>query len=59
MARDHASASSKHVDQRITLRGLGFFDEIHDVTGQVPNGIERHLVPALACDERTRPTCRI
>jgi hypothetical protein len=40
MARDHATTSWKQVHQRITLRGLGFFDEIHDVTGQAPNGIE-------------------
>jgi hypothetical protein len=44
MARDHATTSWRHVDQRITLRGLGFFDEIHDVTGQAPNGIELHPV---------------
>jgi hypothetical protein len=44
MARDHATTSWKHVRQRITLRGLGFFDEIHDVTGQAPNGIELHPV---------------
>ena len=44
MARDHATTSWKHVHQRITLRGLGFFDEIHDVTGQAPNGIELHPV---------------
>ncbi len=44
MARDHATTSWKHVHQWITLRGLGFFDEIHDVTGQAPNGIELHPV---------------
>jgi hypothetical protein len=44
MARDHATTSWKHVNQRITLRGLGFFDEVHDVTGQAPNGIELHPV---------------
>lgn len=44
MARDHATTSWKRVHQRITLRGLGFFDEIHDVTGQAPNGIELHPV---------------
>lgn len=44
MARDHATTSWKHVHQRITLRGLGFFDEIHNVTGQAPNGIELHPV---------------
>jgi hypothetical protein len=32
------------VNRRITLRGLGFFDEIHNVTGQAPNGIELHPV---------------
>jgi hypothetical protein len=44
MARDHATTDWKHVHQRITLRGLGFFDEIHDVTGQAPNGVELHPV---------------
>jgi hypothetical protein len=44
MARDHATRDWKHVNQRITLRGLGFFDEIHNVTGQAPNGIELHPV---------------
>lgn len=44
LARDHATTSWRHVHQRITLRGLGFFDEIHDVTGQAPNGIELHPV---------------
>jgi hypothetical protein len=44
MARDHATTTWKHVHQWITLRGLGFFDEIHHVTGQVPNGIELHPV---------------
>ena len=44
MARDHATTNWKHVRQRITLRGLGFFDEIHNVTGQAPNGIELHPV---------------
>ena len=44
MSGDHATTSWKHVHQRITLRGLGFFDEIHDVTGQAPNGIELHPV---------------
>src|SRR5258706_195911 len=40
MARDHATTSWKHVHQRITIRGLGFFDEIHDVTGQAPDGVQ-------------------
>jgi hypothetical protein len=44
MARDHATTDWKHVHQRITLRGLGFFDEVHNVTGQAPNGIELHPV---------------
>jgi hypothetical protein len=44
LAHDPASTDWKYVSQRITLRGLGFFDEIHDVTGQAPNGIELHPV---------------
>ncbi len=32
------------VNRRIRIRGLGFFDEVHNVTGQAPNGIELHPV---------------
>lgn len=38
------TTSWRYVNRRITLRGLGFFDEIHNVTGQAPNGIELHPV---------------
>ena len=38
------TTSWHYVNRRITLRGLGFFDEIHNVTGQAPNGIELHPV---------------
>jgi hypothetical protein len=40
----HVATSWHYVHRKITLRGLGFFDEIHDVTGQAPNGIELHPV---------------
>ena len=40
----HVTTSWHHVHRKITLVGLGFFDEIHDVTGQAPNGIELHPV---------------
>jgi hypothetical protein len=40
----HLTTSWHYVHRKITLRGLGFFDEIHDVTGQAPNGIELHPV---------------
>jgi hypothetical protein len=38
------TTSWHYVNRWITLRGLGFFDEIHNVTGQAPNGIELHPV---------------
>jgi hypothetical protein len=38
------TTSWHYVNRSITLRGLGFFDEIHNVTGQAPNGIELHPV---------------
>jgi hypothetical protein len=38
------TTSWHHVHRKITIRGLGFFDEIHDVTGQARNGIELHPV---------------
>ncbi|MGN6681767.1 MAG: hypothetical protein ACTHKL_28730 [Streptosporangiaceae bacterium] len=40
----HVTTSWHYVHRKITLIGLGFFDEIHDVTGQAPNGIELHPV---------------
>jgi hypothetical protein len=40
--------SSWHfVNRRIRIRGLGFFDEVHNVTGQAPNGIELHPVTRI------------
>ncbi len=38
------TTSWHYVNRWITLRGLGFFDEVHNVTGQAPNGIELHPV---------------
>jgi len=38
------TTSWHYVRRKITIRGLGFFDEIHDVTGQARNGIELHPV---------------
>jgi hypothetical protein len=35
------------VNRRIRIRGLGFFDEVHNVTGQAPNGIELHPVTRI------------
>jgi len=43
-SHDPVSTSWHFVNQTITLRGLGFFDEIHNVTGQAPNGMELHPV---------------
>jgi hypothetical protein len=33
-----------YLDRSINIRGLGFFDEEHDVTGAAPNDIELHPV---------------
>jgi hypothetical protein len=41
------TTSWHHVNRRIRIRGLGFFDEIHNVTGQAPNGIELHPVTRI------------
>ncbi len=35
------------LNRRISVLGLGFFDEIHNVTGQAPNGIELHPVTGI------------
>jgi hypothetical protein len=43
-SRYHVTTSWHYVSKRIRIRGLGFFDEIHNVTGQAPNGIELHPV---------------
>jgi hypothetical protein len=40
----HVTTSWHYVNRWITLRGIGFFDEVHNVTGQAPNGIELHPV---------------
>lgn len=42
------TTSWRYVNRTITLRGLGFFDELHHVTGQAPNGIELHPVIRVA-----------
>jgi hypothetical protein len=41
------STSWHYVHRKIIIRGLGFFDEIHDVTGQARNGIELHPVTSV------------
>src|SRR6266581_4510619 len=41
------STSWHFVNRRIRIRGLGFFDEVHNVTGQAPNGIELHPVTRI------------
>ena len=44
-ARYPASSSSWHyVYRKIDIKGLGFFDEEHNVTGAAPNQIELHPV---------------
>ena len=48
-SRYWVSLSSWHyVNQTISVRGLGFFDEEHNVTGAAPNDIELHPVTAIA-----------
>ena len=44
-ARYPASSSSWHyVNRKIDIKGLGFFDEEHNVTGAAPNQFELHPV---------------
>ena len=44
-SRYPVSLNSWHyVNRTISIRGLGFFDEEHDVTGAAPNDIELHPV---------------
>jgi hypothetical protein len=44
-SRQYQVTTSWHyVHRKIIIRGLGFFDEIHDVTGQARNGVELHPV---------------
>lgn len=38
------ATSWHYVHRKIVIRGLGFFDGIHDITGQARNGIELHPV---------------
>jgi hypothetical protein len=45
--RYRVTTSWHFVNRRIRIRGLGFFDEIHNVTGQAPNGIELHPVTRI------------
>jgi hypothetical protein len=42
------TTSWHYVNRKILLRGLGFFDEVHDVTGQARNGIELHPVTRVS-----------
>ncbi len=44
MRRYTVTTSWHHVSRRITIRGLGFFDEVHGQDGVAPNGIELHPV---------------
>jgi hypothetical protein len=41
------STSWHHINRRVTLRGLGFFDVPHGQTGVAPNAIELHPVIRL------------
>lgn len=43
-ARYTATSSFQTVDVAVSVRGVGFFDEIHGQTGVAPNGIELHPV---------------
>jgi hypothetical protein len=47
MHRYSVTTSWHHVNQRITIRGLGFFDEVHGQDGVAPNGIELHPVISI------------
>lgn len=58
-SRYWVSLSSWHyVNQTISIRGLGFFDEEHNVTGAAPNDIELHPVTAISLPPKpTGPWC--
>lgn len=45
--RYRVTTSWHFVHRKIIIRGLGFFDEIHDVTGQARNGVELHPVTSV------------
>ncbi len=50
-----------YVNRTISIRGLGFFDEEHNVTGAAPNDIELHPVTAIWLPpkhKRTGAWCR-
>jgi hypothetical protein len=42
--REHPTTYWHNVYQTIDIRGVGFFDEEHNVDGQAPNGLELHPV---------------
>jgi hypothetical protein len=43
-----------YVNRTISIRGLGFFDEEHGVTGAAPNDIELHPVTAIWLPDNAR-----
>ena len=45
-----------YVNRMISIRGLGFFDEEHGVTGAAPNDIELHPVTAIWLPPKPKPT---
>jgi hypothetical protein len=56
-SRYSVSLGSWHyVNRTISIRGLGFFDEEHNVTGAAPNDIELHPVTAIWLPPKPRPT---
>jgi hypothetical protein len=44
-----------YVNRTISIRGLGFFDEEHNVTGAAPNDIELHPVTAIWLPPKPKP----
>ena len=46
--RHQATPRLQHVNEPVTVRGVGFFDRIHGQTGVAPNGIELHPVLAIS-----------
>jgi hypothetical protein len=51
-----ATSSFQTVNASVTVRGVGFFDELHGQTGVAPNGIELHPVLDIAFGASPPPT---
>jgi hypothetical protein len=51
----HPESRARRVNRIVTVRGVAFFDVLHDQLGVAPNGIELHPVLALCFGEGCTP----